>query len=72
MVVKIGEDATCLVKRVDYDSKTDQLVGFVLPRNKIGLPLQNAKVANNALGQSLCDSVPTFCFWYVLLKQVFG
>lgn len=64
MVVTIGEDATRLVKRVDYDSETDRLVGFVLPCDARGLPLhdsfiavsfeamteafQNGKVANNA------------------------
>ena len=29
MVVTIGEDATRIIKRVDYDSETDRLVGFV-------------------------------------------
>ena len=63
-VVTVGEDATRLVKRVDYDSETDRLVGFVLPCDARGLPhhdsfiavsfeamkeaFQSANVANNA------------------------
>ena len=30
-LVSIGEDATRLISRIDYDNETDQLVGFVLP-----------------------------------------
>ena len=30
-IVSIGEDATSVIGRVDYDSETDRCVGFVLP-----------------------------------------
>ena len=36
-IVTIGEDAICIICRVEYDSKTNRCVGFVLPL-KNGLP----------------------------------
>lgn len=36
--ISIGEDATRVISRVDYDSETDKLVGFVLPCGEDGLP----------------------------------
>ena len=44
-VITIGEDATRLIARVDYDSETNRLVGFVLPLNRDGLPLLDAHLA---------------------------
>ena len=39
-IVSIGEDATRLISRVDYDNNNDELVGFVLPVNsQSGLPI---------------------------------
>ena len=38
MHLAIGKDATRVISRVEYDSETDQCVGFVLPVNKLGLP----------------------------------
>ena len=37
-IVTIGEDATRVISRVEYDSETDRCVGFVLPVNQFGLP----------------------------------
>ena len=37
--VSIGEDATRVIARVDYDPETDRCVGFVLPVDKNGLPM---------------------------------
>jgi len=46
-VVAIGEDATRIIARVEYDSESDRLVGFVLPCNDEGLPiLSSFSVAN--------------------------
>ena len=36
-IVTIGEDATRVISRVEYDSETDRCVGFVLPVNQFGL-----------------------------------
>ena len=43
--VSIGEDATRVVGRVEYDCATDRCVGFVLPLNNDGLPVIDAFVA---------------------------
>ena len=40
--VSIGEDATRVIGRVDYDPETDRCVGFVLPVDENGLPLINS------------------------------
>ena len=37
--LSIGEDATRVISRVDYDSKMDKCVGFVLPLDDNGLRL---------------------------------
>ena len=37
-VVSVGEDATRVISRVDYDVETNRLVGFVLPCDRDGLP----------------------------------
>ena len=42
LVVAISEDATWLISRVEYDSATNRLVGFVLPYNSEGLPLADS------------------------------
>ena len=44
-IVTIGEDATCVISRVEYDHKTDRCVGFVLPVNKDELPLVDSFIA---------------------------
>ena len=45
--VAIGEDATRLIARVDYDKLTDRLVGFVLPIDNKGLPQNNIFLASS-------------------------
>ena len=44
-MVSIGEDATRVIGRVDYDSETDRCVGFVLPLDDHGLPLVDSYLA---------------------------
>ena len=44
-LISIGEDATRLVGRVDYDPETDRLVGFVLPLDQDSLPIIDSFVA---------------------------
>ena len=41
----IGEDATRVISRVEYDSQTDRCVGFVLPLSENGLPLIDSFLA---------------------------
>lgn len=47
-VVSISEDATRIVGRVQYDSRTNQVVGFTLPTNqKTGMPIPLSFPARN-------------------------
>lgn len=45
----LSEDQTRVISKVEYDSKTNQLVGFVLPLNsETGMPILSSFPANNA------------------------
>ena len=44
-VISIGEDATRVISRVEYDNETDKLVGFVLPCDNEDLPLTDSFIA---------------------------
>ena len=46
-IVTIGEDATRVIGRVEYDSESNKLVGFVLPLNDEGLPVCNSYLATS-------------------------
>lgn len=49
LVVSLSEDATRIVGTVQYDSRTNQLIGFVLPINKKnGMPIPFSYSARNA------------------------
>ena len=37
-LISVGEDATRVISRIEYDHETDRCVGFVLPLNDSGLP----------------------------------
>lgn len=44
-IVPIGEDATGVIGRVDYDSETNRCVSFVLPLDVNSLPTVDAYLA---------------------------
>ena len=44
-IVSIGEDATQVVGKIEYDSETDRCVGFVLPLNENSLPIVDSFIA---------------------------
>lgn len=44
-VVAIGEEATRVISRVEYDNETDKLLGFILPCNTQGLSLGDYFIA---------------------------
>ena len=46
-IVTIGEDATRIISRVEYDNQTDRCVGFVLPIDENGLLIINSFVATS-------------------------
>jgi len=68
--ISIGEDATCVISRVDYDSETDKCVGFVLPLNDEGLPLVDSFIAVsfNAM-QVMFRSAAKAKYAYVYMAQ---
>ena len=47
MVVSIEEDTTQVISRIEYDSETDKLVGFVLPCDQNGLPICDSFIASS-------------------------
>lgn len=48
MWVSLSEDGTRVENRLQYDSKTDQLVGYVLPLNGNGMPMSYSFKARTA------------------------
>lgn len=47
LFVSVSEDATSINNRVQYDKKTNQLVGFVLPLNENGMPMSHTYLARS-------------------------
>ena len=47
LVIAVAEDATRIIKRVEYDSVTDRCVGFVLPCNENGVPQPDTTKASS-------------------------
>jgi len=62
--ISVGEDATCVVARIDYDCETDRCVGFVLPLDSNGLPLVDSFLAASckAIEEIVCIHGPTDIF----------
>lgn len=48
LIVWLSEDATRITERVQYDSETNQLVGFVLPLSSNGMPKSDTFVVKSA------------------------
>ena len=46
-IVSLGEDATRVVSRIEYDAETDKLIGFVLPCENNGLPVLDSFLATS-------------------------
>lgn len=47
-IVSLSEDATRHINRVQYDSATNQLIGFCLPINNCGMPTSGVFLARSA------------------------
>lgn len=47
-IVALSEDATRITSRIQYDSRTNELVGFVLPLAENGMPIAGHNVAKSA------------------------
>lgn len=74
-VVCLSEDGTRIIGRVQYDSKTNQLVGFVLPLNqKNGMPIPfsyPARSANEIL-RHFSNNNSTSAYLNVIMAQPIG
>ena len=70
LVMAISEDATRVISRVEYDSETNRLVGFVLLCNSYGLPLADSLLAVSLEVIEECFKSQAFSkFGYVFLAQ---
>lgn len=68
--VFISEDATRLVDRVEYDSRTNRCVGFVGPLNQNGLPELAVFTADTAEAiQAFFDKYTAARYAYVVMAQ---
>ena len=69
--ILIGEDATRLISRIDYDGETDRCVGFVLPDDsKTGLPTVDAyKAVSFEAIQSMFSNATIAKYAYVYMVQ---
>lgn len=73
--VSLSEDATRVENKIQYDSRTNQLIGYVLPINKAnGMPIPfyyKARSADEML-KYLCSEEPVAHFANTIMAQPFG
>ena len=68
--ISVGEDATRVVTRIDYDCETDRCVGFVLPLDSNGLPLVDSFLAVSYKGiEEMFHCTPKAKYAYVYMVQ---
>lgn len=75
MCVAISEDATRVDNRLQYDSRTNQILGFVLPINQQnGMPIPMCYKARsmNEILQHFADETPVAHFINVVMAQPLG
>lgn len=71
----LSEDATNIDNRIEYDSRTNQLIGFVLPTNETnGMPQAFAYKAESALQimQYFADDAPEAAYINTIMAQPIG
>ena len=68
--VSIGEDATRIISRVEYDPKSNRCVGFVLPVSKDGLPEVDSFLAVSFKAiENMFNSATVAKYAYVYMAQ---
>lgn len=74
LAVSLSEDSTRAVNRIQYDSGTNQLVGFVLPRNENGLPIPFAFKARTAaeIVEHFSRDIPVSHFFTTIMATPLG
>lgn len=72
--VCISEDATRVINRVQYDAKSNQLVGFVLPMDHNGLSIPFSFKARSALeiANHFSNGNPIASFMNAIIAEPFG
>ena len=68
-VVAVAEDATRVIKKVQYDAETNRLIGFVLPCDEEGLPLCDSFMATSFESMQNYfseESVASYAFVYMV------
>ena len=69
-IVSIGEDATRVIGRIDYDSETNRCVGFVLPLDGNGLPVVDAYLATSFTAiEAMFNNASVSKYAYVYMAQ---
>ena len=69
-IVSIGEDATRVIGRVDYDLETNRCVGFVLPLDANGLPIVDAYLATSfTVIEAMFNSASVSKYAYIYMAQ---
>ena len=69
-IVSIGEDATRVIGRIDYDSETNRCVGFVLPLDGKGLPVVDAYLATSFTTiEAMFNNAPVSKYAYIYMAQ---
>jgi len=46
-LISISEDATCIIRHIEYDENTNKLVGFILPVDSNFLPITSSFLATS-------------------------
>ena len=68
--MSIGEDATRVIGRIDYDSETNRCVGFVLPLDGNGLPVVDAYLATSFTAiEAMFNNASVSKYAYVYMAQ---
>ena len=68
-IVSVAEDATRVIRKVQYDAETNKLVGFVLPCDEDGLPLCDSFMATTFESMQKYfseESIANYAFVYMV------
>lgn len=65
----LAEDATRITSTISYDSKTNQMIGVVLPLNDNGCPIPFTFIAKDVETMQNCVKLPQAKSVYVVMAQ---
>lgn len=71
-IVALSEDATRITGRIQYDSRSNEIIGFVLPLDSItGMPIPHSYKARNAeeILRHFSNANPIANYAYVVMAQ---